>query len=100
MSDIHVVPTDMKASISVATEAESSIRKADSAAHMTTAGGAVPGAEAVSYMSDLGTRWSDETKAGADSSRKLAEGTQKSLDEFLAADAAAGANAGGVMGGN
>ena len=100
MSEIHVVPKDMNASITVATDAESNVRKADSAGYLSKAGAAIPGAESVSYMSDLGTRWTDETKAAADSSQKLADETQKALDEFVAADAAAGTNAGGVMGGN
>ncbi|MBC7276749.1 hypothetical protein [Nocardioides sp.] len=100
MSEIHVVPKDMKAAITVATEAESNVRKSDSAGHLSKAGAAIPGAEAVGYMSDLGNRWTDETKAAADSSQRLATQMQKALDEVEAADATAGANAGGVMGGN
>ncbi|MGH3351851.1 MAG: hypothetical protein ACRDPS_14380 [Nocardioides sp.] len=100
MSEIHVVPKDMKASITVATEAEGDVRGADSAAHLTKAAGAVPGADSVAYMSELGTRWTDETKSAADSSQRLATQMQKALDDFEAADAAAGANAGGVIGGN
>lgn len=100
MSEIHVVPKDMKASITVATDAEGNVRKSDSAGYLGKAGAAVPGADSVGYMSELGTRWTDETKAAADSSQKLAAEMQKALDEFEAADAAAGQNAGGVMGGN
>ena len=100
MTEVHVVPKDMKASIDVATDAESAVRKADSAGYLTKAGAAVPGAESVTYMSDLGTRWTDETKAAADSSQKLAAETQKALDEFKAADGAAGEKGGKVMGPN
>jgi hypothetical protein len=100
MSEIHVVPKDMKASIDVATDAASAVRKADSAGYLSKAGAAVPGAESVGYLSELGNRWTDETKAAADSSQKLAAEMQKALNEFETADAAAGANAGGVMGGN
>ena len=100
MTEVHVVPKDMKASIDVATDAESAVRKADSAGHLTKAGAAVPGAESVTYMSDLGTRWTDETKTAADSSQKLAAETQKALDEFEAADHAAGEKGGKVMGPN
>ncbi|MEI7058900.1 hypothetical protein WBG06_23960 [Nocardioides sp. CCNWLW239] len=100
MSEIHVVPKDMKASITVATEAESNIRKSDSAGHLSKAGAAVPGAESVGYMSELGTLWTNETRAAADSSQNLATGMQKALNEVEAADAAAGAAAGGVLGGN
>jgi hypothetical protein len=100
MSEIHVVPKDMKAAITVATEAESDVRKSDSAAHLTKARAAVSGAESVTYMSELGTRWTDETKAAADSSQRLATEMQKALNEFETADAAAGAAAGGVLGPN
>jgi hypothetical protein len=98
MSEIHVVPKDMKTSIGIATDAESAVRKADSAGYLSKAGAAVPGAESVTYMSDLGTRWTDETKAAADSSQKLAAEMQKALDEFEAADKAAGEKGGKVMG--
>ncbi|NGN91887.1 hypothetical protein G5C66_03950 [Nocardioides sp. KC13] len=100
MSEIHVVPKDMKASIGVATDAESNVRKADSAGHLSKAGAAVPGAESVGYLSELGTRWTDETKSAADRSQKLAAEMQKALNEFEAADQAAGQNAGKVMGPN
>ncbi|GGU38529.1 hypothetical protein [Nocardioides albus] len=103
MSEIHVVPKDMKAAITVATEAESSVRKADSAGHLSKAQGAVPGAESVNYMSELGTSWTNETKAAADSSQKLATEMQNALNQYQTADAAAaaaGAAAGGALGGN
>ncbi|MFE6646930.1 hypothetical protein ACFVJS_10235 [Nocardioides sp. NPDC057772] len=100
MSEIHVVPKDMKASIDVATDAEGAVRKADSAGYLSKAGAAVPGAESVGYMSELGTRWTDETKTAADSSQKLAAEMQKALNEFEAADQAAGQNGGKVMGPN
>lgn len=100
MSEIHVVPKDMKAAITVATEAESNVRKADSAGHLSKAKAAVSGAESVNYMAELGTRWTSETTAAADSSQKLATETQNALNQYEAADAAAGARAGGVMGGN
>lgn len=100
MSEIHVVPKDMKTSITIAEDAERDIRKADSAGHLSKAGGAIPGAESVGYLSDLGTRWESETNDAADDAQDLASEMEKALHDFQTTDAGAGAAGRRVMGPN
>ena len=99
MSDIHVVPGDMKAAAAVAADAQSDVRSADSAEHLTSAGAALPGAASVAHLSDLATRWTEETKAAADGAEKLSTQIENALRGAQTADAANAANAGRVMGG-
>lgn len=99
MSDIHVVPGDMKAAAAVADDAHSDVGSADSAEHLRGAGAAIPGAEAVAALATLGGRWTEETKAAADGAEKLSTQIEHALHEAQTADAASAADAGKVMGG-
>ncbi|TQL67699.1 hypothetical protein FB381_1581 [Nocardioides albertanoniae] len=98
MSDIHVVPGDMKAAAAVAADAQRDVRSADSAEHLGRAGAAIPGAESVAALTDLGNRWTDQTTSAADSAERLSAQIEDALREAQMADAAVAADAGKVMG--
>ncbi|MEN8672405.1 hypothetical protein [Nocardioides sp.] len=65
MEDFRVVPHDMSTAADETVDAASQARGRDSASHLTTAASAVPGAQSVALLGELGDGWRDEIDAWA-----------------------------------
>jgi hypothetical protein len=66
MSQFRLVPADMSDAAARTSDAAADARGHDSADHLATAGGAVPGAQSVGYLAELGDGWREEVEGWAD----------------------------------
>ena len=74
-----------------------SARGHDSADHLTTATTAVPGAESVAYVQDLGNGWRDEVDDWADDVESFAAAVGGSGRDASGSDASSGGLFGGLL---
>jgi hypothetical protein len=98
MSIFQVIPADMKDAENAATEAADNARGHGSSGHLSTAGGAIPGATSVAYLSELGTSWDDEISAWADGTDSFGSQVAATSNDSQGTDGQAGGLFGGLFG--
>jgi hypothetical protein len=98
MSVFQLSPSDMTTASNAVTEAADNARGHGSSAHLSTAGGAIPGATSVGYLSELGTSWDDDIVAWADNAESFGTRIAATSDDAQGTDEQSGGLFGGLLG--
>jgi|GEM_PF-2836450 len=97
MEDFRVVPRDMSTAAGETGDAASDARGRDSASHLTTAASAVPGAQSVALLGELGDGWRTEIDAWADDVAGFADAVDGTGHEASGRDGAIGGYLGTLL---
>ncbi|GGO78102.1 hypothetical protein [Nocardioides deserti] len=98
MSQMQVVRAEMMRAADVARDSADEARALDSSGHLSTATAALPGADCVSHLLELGTSWDDQVDAWADDVAGFAEDLRAHTDDVTGTDSGAGGLLGGLGG--
>ncbi|HWM74375.1 MAG TPA: hypothetical protein VNQ53_11575 [Nocardioides sp.] len=98
MSDVQVVPTDMKNAENAATEAADGARGHGSSGYLRAAGGGIPGADSMGYLSELAGSWDKEITTWADNTDAFGAQIAATSNDAQGTDKEAGGLFGGLFG--
>lgn len=99
MSEIRVDPGALRKSAAVCTSAAGEISGAGSSQHLSQAGTAVPGADAIARFSTMGTFWDKQAKDTSEEARSYADSLVSAAAAAEEADREAQRGAFGLLGG-
>jgi uncharacterized protein YukE len=97
MSELQVVPGEMTSASNQTISAAEGARGHGSPEEMTTAGSAIPGADSVDHLSELGTSWDEEVEAWADAVAAFGSQIAAAGDDFHGTDGGVGGLFGGLL---
>ena len=98
MSQLQVVPADMAQAAAAVRDSAAEARTLGSSGHLATAAGALPGADCVDHLGELGSSWDTGVEAWADDVTGFAEDLTAHTDDVTGTDAGAGGLLGGLGG--
>ena len=97
MSELQVVPGEMTSASNQTISAAEGARGHGSSEELTTAGTAIPGADSVGHLSELGTSWDDEVEGWADAVAAFGGQIAAASGDFEGTDGGVGGLFGGAL---
>lgn len=98
MSVFTVTAHHLSAAATTVTKAAGDVRSRDSSDHLLAAGWALPGADSLSLLSQLGVSWDEELDVWADAAEAFATAIAATGDDAQGTDQAGGALFAGLLG--
>ncbi len=97
MSELQVVPGEMTSASNETISAAEGARGHGSSDELTTAGSAIPGADSVGHLSELGTSWDEEIEGWADAVAAFGSQIAAANADFQGTDGGVGGLFGGAL---